>query len=57
MKLGNLLEKIFIYTGIKWLVKKIVIDFLGYESCGCDRRKEQLNKIKINRLGKKIKNE
>ena len=29
MLLGDLLEKIFIKTGIKWLVKKIVIDLLG----------------------------
>ena len=48
MKIGNLLEKIFKYTGIKWLVNKIVIDWLGYETCGCDRRKEKLNGIKIN---------
>lgn len=47
MKLGNLLEKIFKYTGIKWLVEKIVIDLLGYETCGCDKRKEKLNHIKI----------
>ena len=44
MKLGNVLEKIFKYTGIKWLVEKIVIDLLGYKSCGCDKRKEKLNK-------------
>jgi len=47
MKLGNVLEKIFKYTGIKWLVEKIVIDLLGYKSCGCDKRKEKLNHIKI----------
>tara|TARA_B000000532_G_C18782045_1_gene368741 strand:- start:418 stop:573 length:156 start_codon:yes stop_codon:yes gene_type:complete len=47
MKIGDLLEKIFKYTGIKWLTKKIVIDLLGYESCGCDERKEKLNGIKI----------
>lgn len=47
MKLGNLLEKIFKYTGIKWFVEKIVIDLLGYETCGCDKRKEKLNHIKI----------
>lgn len=47
MKLGNVLEKIFKYTGIKWLVNKIVIDWLGYESCGCEERKKKLNHIKI----------
>ena len=45
MKLGDLLEKIFKYTGIKWLVKKIVIDILGYKDCGCDKRRDKLNKI------------
>ena len=41
MKLGTLLETIFKYTGIKWLVKKIVIDYLGYENCGCEKRKNK----------------
>ena len=40
---GYLLEKIFIKTGIKWLVKKIVIDFLGYRTCNCEKRKLILN--------------
>ena len=44
MKLGNIIEKITIYTGIKWIVKKIWGD-----DCGCDERKENLNKIKIKR--------
>jgi len=47
MKLGNILATIFKYTGIKWLVKKIVIDLLGYESCGCDERQKKLNDIEI----------
>ena len=47
MKLGDALEKIFKYTGIKWLVNKIVVDWLGYKSCGCEKRKEKLNHIKI----------
>ncbi len=51
MRLGDLVEKITTYTGIKWLVKKIT-KMLGIEDCGCDRRKKQLNKIKINRLDK-----
>jgi hypothetical protein len=45
MKIGNVLETIFKYTGIKWLVELIVIKWLGYKSCGCDKRKEQLNNL------------
>jgi len=45
--IGDKLEVLFRYTGIKWLVKKIVIDLLGYESCGCENRKKALNEIKI----------
>ena len=52
MNLGNILETIFKYTGVKWLVKKIVIDLLGYESCGCENRKKALNNIKIFRNDK-----
>ena len=44
MKLGNTLETIFKYTGIKWIVKKI-----WGESCGCDERKEKLNNLFIDR--------
>lgn len=47
MKLGDTLEKIFKKTGIKWLVEKIVIDILGFKSCGCDKRRDKLNKINI----------
>lgn len=43
MKLGDLLERIFVLTGIKRLVKfvskKLNID------CGCDERKEKLNNL------------
>jgi len=53
MKIGNLLETVFKYTGVKWLVKKIVIDLLGYESCGCEERKKTLNNIKIFRKNDK----
>lgn len=42
MKLGTILEKIFKYTGISWIVKKI-----WGEDCGCDKRKEKLDNIKI----------
>jgi hypothetical protein len=45
--IGDKLEVLFRYIGIKWLVKKIVIDLLGYESCGCENRKKALNEIKI----------
>ena len=51
MNLGDILETIFKKTGIKWLVEKIVIDILGYKSCGCERRKEKLNNIIIDRNG------
>tara|TARA_R110002050_G_scaffold199334_5_gene334191 strand:- start:383 stop:550 length:168 start_codon:yes stop_codon:yes gene_type:complete len=53
MKLGDLVEKIFKVTGIKWLHNKIWFDFLGYESCGCNDRKKFLNDLKINRNGNK----
>ena len=42
MRLGDLIEIITTYTGIKWLVKK-----LYKEDCGCDERKEQLNDIEL----------
>lgn len=49
MKLGDKLAFIFKWTGIKWLTKKIVINWLGYESCGCEDRQKALNEFKINR--------
>ena len=42
MKLGTTLEKIFKFTGIAWVVKKI-----WGEDCGCQERKEKLDNIKI----------
>jgi hypothetical protein len=45
MKLGNFIELITTYTGIKWLVKKI--SKLTKKDCGCDDRKEQLNDIEL----------
>ena len=42
MKLGDLIELITTYTGIKWIVKKIWV-----EDCGCDERQEQLNDIEL----------
>ena len=53
MKLGDIVEKIFKITGIKWLHNKIVFDWLGYESCGCNDRKEYLNNLTINRNANK----
>lgn len=47
MRLGDLIEKITTYTGIKWLTKKILGD-----SCGCEERKNKLNKITISRNGR-----
>lgn len=43
--LGDKLEKVFQYTGVKALVKAV-----AGEDCGCDERKENLND-----LGRKIK--
>lgn len=43
MKLGDLLETIFRYTGIKWIVKKI------HPDCNCEQRKESLNNLKFKR--------
>jgi len=51
MRLGNIIAKITTLTGIKWLTKKIVIDLLGYRSCGCEDRQEKLNNIIIDRNG------
>ena len=48
MRLGDALEIIFKYTGIKWLVKKVT-GLMGMEDCGCEDRKKALNNIKINR--------
>jgi len=51
MRLGDLVSIITKYTGIKWLTDLIVIKLLGFESCGCDDRKNKLNKITITRDG------
>jgi hypothetical protein len=45
MKLGNLIELITTYTGIKWLVKKI--SKLTGKDCGCDKRRKDMNKIDL----------
>ena len=45
MRLGDLIELITKYTGIKWLVNKIS-KALG-KDCGCEKRKEDLNEIEL----------
>ncbi len=47
MKIGDLLEIVFRKTGIKWLVNKIMVDWLGYESCGCGERQAKMNEWQI----------
>ena len=42
MRLGDLIEKITKITGIRWIVKKIWGD-----DCGCDKRKDKANKVKL----------
>ena len=42
MRLGDLVYYITKYTGIRWLVKKIWGD-----DCGCDQRRDDWNKIKM----------
>jgi len=51
LQLGDLVSIITKYTGIKWLTDLIVIKILGFESCGCEDRKNKLNKITISRDG------
>jgi len=45
MKLGNLIELITKYTGIKSIVKKI--SKLTGKDCGCEDRKNKLNDIEL----------
>jgi len=47
MGLGDLVEKITTYTGIRWVVYKLSKVF-GFD-CGCEKRKDSLNKIKFKR--------
>ena len=51
LRLGDLVSIITKYTGIKWLTDLIVIKILGFKSCGCEGRKNKLNKITISRDG------
>jgi hypothetical protein len=43
LKLGDKLEWLFKWTGIKWIVKKI------YPNCNCERRKNKLNEFNFKR--------
>ena len=52
MKLGDIVEKIIVVITLgqgkriaTWIAKK----YFGMEDCGCDKRKQDLNNIKINR--------
>ena len=49
LRIGDKLEFVFKWTGIKWLVNKVVVDWLGYESCGCEDRRDALNNFKFKR--------
>jgi len=46
LRLGDLVERITYYTGIKWLVKKST-KLLGYEDCGCKKRQDKWNDIEL----------
>jgi hypothetical protein len=50
IKLGDLVERITYYTGIKWVVKTFS-KWFGID-CGCDKRQEDWNKFKIDRYGR-----
>lgn len=41
MKLGDLIERITSYTGIKYIWKKL------YPNCKCKKRQEELNEIEL----------
>jgi len=45
MKLGNLIELITTYTGIKYLVKKW--SKVTGKDCGCEDRKNKLNDVEL----------
>lgn len=42
--LGDTIEKITTATGIKSAVKKVA-DAVGVEDCGCDKRRDTLNRV------------
>jgi len=45
MRLGDFIELITTYTGIKWVVKKF--SKLTGKDCGCDDRKNKLNDVEL----------
>ncbi len=51
MRLGDLVEKIIsiITIGQGKRIAKYIAKKLGKEDCGCDKRRDSLNKIKIKR--------
>jgi hypothetical protein len=49
MRLGDLIFLITKFTGIKWLTELVVVKWLGYNSCGCNERREKLNEYKFTR--------
>lgn len=49
MKLGDIVFYFTKYTGIRWIVKKIV----GPNDCGCDRRRDEWNDIEIDDIWKR----
>jgi hypothetical protein len=53
MRLGDLVYYFTKYTGIRLIVKKIT-KFYGVKDCGCDKRREEWNEIKIDRFDKWI---
>ena len=46
MRLGDLIHLITKYTGIKWVVNKVV-KYAGYKDCGCDDRQNKLNDVEL----------
>jgi len=45
MRLGDFIELITTYTGIKWVVKKW--SKLTGKDCGCNDRKNKLNDVEL----------
>jgi len=50
-RLGDLIEIIinFITLGYGKIIAKKIAKLFGYKDCGCDKRKDKLNKIQIKR--------
>ena len=45
MRLGDFIELITTYTGIKWLVKKY--SKITGKDCGCNDRKNKMNDVRL----------